>query len=109
MEITLPENSSFDWDEANITHIAKHKVLPEEAEEVFYQEPQVISSDEKHSSEEARYAFLGQTKTGRRLSIIFTLRGKHKEKIRVISARDQSKREEKEYQAEIEKGSERET
>lgn len=26
----------FDWDEANIAHLAKHNVLPKEAEEVFF-------------------------------------------------------------------------
>ena|SRR5438876_10071280 len=110
MGIVLSEDTHFEWDEHNIAHIAKHKVIPEEAEEVFFQEPQVITYDGKHSSEkEVRYSFLGQTKEKRLLTIIFTLRGEGKDKIRVISARDQSNKEEKEYKIEIEKGSENKT
>ncbi|HSW97164.1 MAG TPA: BrnT family toxin [Candidatus Saccharimonadales bacterium] len=105
MEITLPEKSHFEWDAANISHIAKHNVVPEEAEEVFYQEPQIITYDEEHSTKETRYAFLGKTKQGRLVTIIFTLRGKQNETIRVISARDQSKKERKEYDEEVRKGS----
>ena len=26
----------FDWDEANIGHVARHRVLPEEAEQVIH-------------------------------------------------------------------------
>ena len=101
MDITLPTDSTFDWDTHNIAHIARHDVKPEEAEETFYQEPQIIANDEEHSQTEVRYSMLGQTKKGRKLNIIFTFRGKQKEKIRVISARDQNKKERKEYDEEI--------
>lgn len=97
MEITLSEDTRFDWDNANISHIAIYNVGLEEAEEVFYQEPQIIAQDERHSAKEIRYSMLGHTKSGRLLNIIFTFRGKYNEKIRIISARDQSKRERKFY------------
>jgi len=29
----------FDWDEANIGHVARHRVLPEEAEQVILGDP----------------------------------------------------------------------
>lgn len=29
----------FDWDEANIRHVARHSVLPEEAEQVILNDP----------------------------------------------------------------------
>jgi hypothetical protein len=29
----------FDWDEANISHLARHSVLPEEAEQVILNDP----------------------------------------------------------------------
>ena len=29
----------FDWDEANIGHVARHSVLPEEAEQVILNDP----------------------------------------------------------------------
>ncbi len=95
---TLPEDTTFDWDEYNTSHIKRHNVTPEEVEEIFYQEPQVISADTKHSEKEKRYTMLGQTKDKRLLNIIFTLRGKKGEKIRIISARDQSKKERREYE-----------
>ncbi|SRR6266568_4326325 len=103
MDITLPNGTTFDWDEHNSAHITRHNVTPEEAEETFYQEPQIIAADEKHSQTEVRYSLLGKTKNGRKLNIIFTFRGKHKNKIRVISARDQNKKERKEYDEEISK------
>ena len=31
--------TQFDWDEANIAHLARHKVLPEEAEQVILKDP----------------------------------------------------------------------
>jgi uncharacterized DUF497 family protein len=106
MDILLPNGIHFDWNDANSKHIEKHDVTPEEAEEIFYQEPQIIVYDKGHSVHEMRYSFQGHTKEGRWLTIIFTFRGKHNEKIRVISARDQSKKERKKYQEEIEKGRE---
>jgi uncharacterized DUF497 family protein len=40
----------FDWDEANLRHVARHGVTPEEAEEVVANdplelEPQVVGGD----------------------------------------------------------------
>lgn len=101
MDIILPEHANFEWDKHSITHIGKHDVTQEEAEEVFYQDSQMITYDETHSKKETRYAFLVQTKEGRKLNIIFTLRGKYNEKIRIISARDQSKKERNVYEQEI--------
>ena len=48
-----------------------------------------------HSEKEPRYYVLGHTIAGRRLFIAFTVR---EEKIRVISARDMSKKERKIYE-----------
>jgi len=98
MDRTLPEDAAFDWDEHNIAHIAQHNVTPEEAEAVFYQDEHIISADEEHSRQEIRFSMLGETKTGRKLNIIFTFRGRNQEKIRVISARDQSRKERQEYE-----------
>jgi uncharacterized protein len=33
------DHSLFDWDTANIAHIAEHEVVPEEAEEVVLGDP----------------------------------------------------------------------
>ncbi len=81
----------FEWDQGNSEkNWVKHKVTQTEAEEVFLNEPLMGDEDVKHSTMERRYLCLGQTNQGRCLFISFTLR---KNKIRVISARDQDKQE----------------
>lgn len=42
--------TGFEWDDANIEHIAKHHVVPEEAEQVFFDENNVLDEDIKHST-----------------------------------------------------------
>lgn len=64
----------FDWDDANLDHIAEHGVEPEEGER--------------------RYAVLGSTEDGRRLFVVFTRRGSA---TRVISARDATDAEKQVY------------
>jgi uncharacterized DUF497 family protein len=54
-----------------------------------------VADDVKHSETERRYFVLGQTDDNRALFVAFTLRG---DLIRVISARDMSRRERKVYQ-----------
>lgn len=82
--------SEFEWDRANIEHIAEHNVVPEEAEQVFFDTNQVIDEDVKHSVTEKRLLIIGKTKKGRLLYQVFTIRGN---KIRVISSRDINKKE----------------
>lgn len=87
----LPKPVAFDWDVGNLTKSAdKHGVNKKSTEEVFFNKPLKIFKDAKHSATESRYLALGVTNRGRKLSIIFTIR---KNKLRVISARDQSKKE----------------
>ena len=89
------EFAGFDWDEGNIDkNWHKHKVSRSECEEVFFNEPLLTDSDIQHSTSESRYYALGQTDAGRQLSAIFTMRGPM---LRVISAREISRRERKEY------------
>jgi uncharacterized DUF497 family protein len=90
-ELDLSAIEGFEWDKGNVNkNRLKHAVDTSECEEVFFNEPQVITYDQSHSQKEERYSILGQTTKGRTLNIIFTLR---KNKIRVISARDQNKKE----------------
>ncbi len=87
---------SFEWDEANLSkNWEKHKVSHFECEEVFFNEPFIAAPDKIHSKREARYYTLGKTNQGRQLFVVFTIRGK---KIRVISARDTSKKERRQSQ-----------
>ena len=81
----------FDWDQANAQkNWERHAITPEEAEEVFFQEPLVVRSDVRHGKAEKRYYALGQTTSGRLLFIAFTIR---RNLIRVISSRDMSRKE----------------
>lgn len=88
--------AGFQWDEHNTGKIwTKHKVTPTECEQVFFNLPLITSPDSKHSQIEQRYFGLGQTDAGRRLFVVFTVR---ETSIRVISARDMSRKERKVYE-----------
>jgi uncharacterized DUF497 family protein len=85
----------FEWDDANAHKLwERHEVAPGEAEQVFFNLPLVAASDLRHSSDEVRFYALGQTDAGRRLFVVFTCR---RTRVRVISARNMSRRERKEY------------
>ncbi|OGV97396.1 hypothetical protein A2W24_03590 [Microgenomates group bacterium RBG_16_45_19] len=87
---------AFDWDIGNIEkNWDKHKVDAKEAEEVFFNKRLKLFPDKKHSSKEQRYAALGVTNLRRKLTIIFTIR---EQRIRIISARNQSNKERKQYE-----------
>jgi uncharacterized DUF497 family protein len=86
----------FDWDQENaVKNWERHQVTPEEAEDVFFHDPFVMRSDQAHSKLERRYRVLGRTARNRRLFVAFTIRRKL---IRVISARDMSRREIEDYE-----------
>jgi|SRR5580658_10009945 uncharacterized DUF497 family protein len=88
--------TGFDWDEANVVkNWERHRVTPEEAEDVFFHDPFVMRSDPSNSKREKRYWVLGKTGHDRKLFVAFTIRRKL---IRVISARDMNRRENEEYE-----------
>lgn len=87
----LPEPLFFDWSGGNLSkNFIKHGVGNFEAEEAFMNAPILILPDEEHSGVEKRKLLLGIANNNRRLSVVFTIRGN---KIRIISARDMSKKE----------------
>lgn len=87
---------AFDWDSGNLNkNLHKHDGSDKESEEVFNNEPLKIFEDIKHSQEEMRFVAYGVTNLNRKLTVVFTLR---KQKIRVISARDQNRKESIEYE-----------
>ena len=98
MKGELPEGcNGFDWDEGNLDKKwQKHQVAPFESEQVFFNQPLVVTNDFKHSDSEKRYFALGRTDQDRHLFIVFTVR---KGLIRIISARNMSKKERKVYGA----------
>lgn len=88
----------FDWDKGNIDkNWLKHKVTTVECEQIFFNQPLVIQSDIIHSKSEKRFYALGKTDSKRTLFIAFTVRNNL---IRVISARDMSKKEKEVYKNE---------
>lgn len=90
----------FDWDNGNREkNLIKHSVSITEAEQVFFNIPLLTEISAKHlAKNENRYFSLGCTNQIRFLAIIFIIRER---KIRVISARDMSKKERLEYEKEI--------
>jgi uncharacterized DUF497 family protein len=73
----------FDWDDANILHLARHDITPEEAEQVLQNNPVDISA--QHVHDEWRLTQAGETDTGRILTLITTERSS---KLRVVSGWD---------------------
>jgi len=93
--IDLSKIEKFDWDDGNqFKNWARHQVSTTECEEVFFNLPLLLANDTQHSQAEKRYYVLGKTNVGRQLFIAFTVRPN---KIRVISARDMSRKERKKY------------
>ncbi|MGC9952907.1 MAG: BrnT family toxin [Rhizomicrobium sp.] len=90
----------FEWDTGNARKsVDKHGVSQAEAEQVFFNVPLLVAVDARHSDAEARFHALGKTDTDRRLHITFTLRAEGT-MIRVISARDMSRKERSAYDQE---------
>ena len=89
----------FDWDAGNARKNEKHGVSRAEAELIFFNEPFIVQEDIRHSHDEPRWHALGKTEAGRRLHVTFTLRNQGT-LIRVISARDMSRKERDRYEQE---------
>jgi uncharacterized DUF497 family protein len=68
-----PRIVTFDWDEANVEHIARHDVLPHEVEEVFLHQDAYLQDFGWRDSEK-RYKMIGETADGRILQIVFVIR-----------------------------------
>ena len=95
----LPIPIIFEWDKGNADkNLRKHNVTNKETEELFLNRPLKIFEDAKHSVEEQRFVVYGVTNLGRKLALVFTIR---KQKIRIISARNQNKKERIAYEKSI--------
>ena len=101
LDFDVSKIEGFEWDKGNVEkNKKKHNVNPEECEQIFFNMPLILFNDEKHSGKEERFGALGKTDKGRKLAIFFTLR---KNKIRVISARNQGKGDRVTYDGEEQK------
>src|SRR6266404_1274593 len=88
--------TGFEWDEGNAEkNWILHQVSRAEVEAAFFNRPVLVGPDAGHSKRERRYAALGKTNAARPLTIVFTVRGTL---VRVISARDMSRRERRIYE-----------
>ena len=87
----------FEWDDGNLLkNWETHQVSPAECEQVFFNRPVVTGRDFNHSTLESRWYALGTTEAGRQLFVVFTIR---ENLIRVISARNMSRKERKIFEA----------
>lgn len=87
------------WDERKAArNLKKHEVPFDEAATVFNDPLFVIAKDEDHSMEEKRFIILGESNAGRLLVVAYAERGKD---TRIISAREATPKERKNYEEEI--------
>jgi len=92
----LAQCTGFQWDAGNAEkNWELHQVSRGECERVFFNRPLLVALDVDHSKREPRLAALGQTNAARQLAVVFTIRGTL---VRVISARDMSRRERRIYE-----------
>lgn len=100
--VSFDKTEGFQWDDGNKNkNTGKHQISNIEAEQIFFNEPLFITDDTGHSTlREKRFSALGKTDGKRNLTVVFTLRGNL---IRIISARQMSKRERKIYNEEAKK------
>jgi len=93
--VLVADDLVFDWDEANVAHVARHNVTPEEVEQVFANDPMDLGADVVEGEE--RYTGVGHTNRLRVLVLAWTLRG---DATRPITAFDASERLAMRYMAE---------
>jgi uncharacterized DUF497 family protein len=72
---------AFDWDGANVAHLARHAVAPAEAQEIISGASIPVESEERGGEE--RHTELGETARGRLLVVVWIWR---RGKVRVVTA-----------------------
>jgi hypothetical protein len=92
----LERLEGFDWNAGNDRKNERRGVSRAEAEQIFFNSPLIVTDDLGHSAYELRFHALGRTNVGRLLHAAFTLRA-DRALIRVISARDMSRKERGRY------------
>lgn len=80
---------NFDWDFANLEHIARHRVEPEEAEEAVTDPAALETPAHRGPLGQRRYGVIGATEAGRVLAIFYEFR---RERLRVVTVRDATPR-----------------
>ena len=85
--VSVPDELVFDWDEANIGHVARHDITPEEVEQAFANDPMDMEADVVDG--EQRYTGVGHTNRLRVVVLVWTMRD---DATRPITAFDASER-----------------
>jgi len=80
----MADELNFEWDPSNVSHIARHAVTPEEAEQVLLNDPFDLGYE--NIAGEERWTSIGHTDTLRVLVLVWTLR--EGEIVRVITGRE---------------------
>lgn len=83
----------FEWDEANVRHITRHAVRPEEAEQILLNDPLVVAVQLRQG--ERRVLSLGESDAGRLLTVVFT---KRTGKIRIVTAHPMNRKQRAAYE-----------
>jgi uncharacterized protein len=71
----------FDWDDANVKHLASHRITPSEFEQAMTVAPEDIGY--QCINGEDRYQVVGPTNAGRLLYLVWTPRG---DTVRAVTA-----------------------
>lgn len=86
----------FEWDENKAkTNLSKHRVSFDKAKTVFDDLFYIDFYDPDYSDDEDRYIIIGESQRRRLLIVSYTER---EDKIRLISAREATKREREDYE-----------
>lgn len=92
------ENINFEWDEnKNTINKRKHGLSFETAQEVFYDSSAILFDDPDHSFDEERFIIIGMNKSSKICVVSHCYRNSDNV-IRIISAREATKRERKIYE-----------
>ena len=79
----------YDWDDINIEHISRHRVIPHEVEEACFNEPLIMRAGKN------KYYVYGRSDAGRYLFIVSSYKGTGI--VRIITARDMTESERRLY------------
>ena len=87
----------FDWDEnKNRINLEKHGITFEEASTVFFDDRAILFDDPEHSIDEDRFLLLGMSETAK-VCIVCHCYRESDTVIRIISARQATRKEEQKY------------
>ena len=87
----------FDWDEnKNRINLEKHGITFEEASTVFFDDRAILFDDPEHSIDEDRFLLLGMSETSK-VCIVCHCYRESDTVIRIITARQATRKEEQRY------------